>query len=750
MWWAMIWFAGVSVYHSPTANAQAGAKRPRPNMRSSKKVQTGVASINYPDTVNLSSFVDYVSQTLGLQIVYGDELREQSVVLRPSKFDLPHSQLLDLLKSMLRMHDLAVVPGDIEDWLRIVRVDDMPRHVTDINISVDKSATISQTGSSVVTHAIQLQTAEVGVVVKHLRRFLASEKASIIEIPDRNLLIITDYESAVARAIDIIKLVDVPAEQVDVIFKEVTLIDPQTITDQVVALLGEQAKYTGIEVEVTLRPDIERSGILAVGKHNAVKQAIDLIARFDAADYSQRPIVAYTPKHIAASRLEQLVEAFLLKGKSDPNIAELFLDTEANKLFVTAQQSFHRRVEKILAAQDVAGDNESRPLRIYRPRNRQASDIISALSQLLPQTQGDALVVNANPTATENDSNSSGTQPNDESGNTTETDPNSTASTNPSPAAPIRLAGEDFVLTADEHTNSILAIGTPEFHAKLQRLMKELDRRRPQVMIELTLVAVTFNDSVSVAVELLNEETVSNYQSLLFSSFGLSDVSLADGKRSFSPGGGLNYMLVGPNETPLLLRAIAAHGNSRIISTPKILVSDNTAATITSVSEEPFTSINASSTVSTTSFAGFESAGTTLTVTPRIREGNHLVLDYSFNFSNFTGGGSVGVPPPRATNSFSGTVEIPDLHTAVIGGLVTENESDSVTEVPVLGRIPVIGPLFQTSDRARTKSRIFAFIHPTILREDKFEDLRLVTDIELNRADLKNKDYPDSQYQWMR
>lgn len=313
-----------------------------------------------------------------------------------------------------------------------------------------------------------------------------------------------------------------------------------------------------------------------------------------------------------------------------------------------------------------------------------------------------------------------------------------------------RLEGDDFTLIVDEHTNAIIATGPVEFHNTLRRLLNALDRRQAQVLIEMTLVAVTFNDSLSLAIELANSEEHADRAWLLFSSFGLSNIDLESGMRAFNPGGGINAVISGPDETPFLLRAISAHGNSRIITTPKIVVSNNTTATIGSVEEAPFTSINASDTVATTSFAGFESAGTTLTVTPHVAQGDHLSLDYSFNFSNFTGGGSVGVPPPRTTNIFNGTLEVPDGHTIIVGGLVRENEADSVTEVPLLGRVPIIGALFQSSDRARTKSRIFAFIRPTILRDDQFADLKLLSVTERDRAELADEDYPESRYLWMR
>jgi general secretion pathway protein D len=180
-----------------------------------------------------------------------------------------------------------------------------------------------------------------------------------------------------------------------------------------------------------------------------------------------------------------------------------------------------------------------------------------------------------------------------------------------------RVTGEDFSLNYDDHTNTLIAVGPREFHARLEQLLPELDKRRPQVLIEMTLVAVTFNDSLSLAVELGSEEKPGDFQSLVFSSFGLSPINLVTGARAFSPGGGINGVILGPHETPLVFRAIAAHGNSRIITTPKAVISDGTTASIGSVEDAPFTSINASDTVATTSFAGYESACRRLG--PRIR-----------------------------------------------------------------------------------------------------------------------------------
>ena len=706
--------------------------------------------ISYPDKVDLAAFVDYVSQTLKIKIIYDDQLNGRSVVFRPTEVAISRTHLLDLLRSMLRMNDLALVPGDIEGWLRIVPTDDMQRHVQDIRAG---RLTPSADSGQVVSQIVEIHSENMQNVLKHVRSFLSSSKASIIEMPDRHLVIITDYESAVARAIDIIELLDVVPVPVEVTAVPIQHQDASAVAERVQQVLTDKAKLGGLkEPPVAIRANLTDAEILLIGPAEAVAEVTGLIERFDVPTEERRPTLVYAPRHISADRLQLLIENVLVEEPTGESTLKLFLDADTNRLYVTAAPKMHTRIGRLMEAEDIAGVETSRPLRFYHPRNRLARDLVGILSQLLPSIS-ESGPQDADPQVTEPAHVDSQRVPaNSQGPSSVSAAPEEAASANPVEpgSVPRRIEGEDFVLSHDEHTNAIIAIGPNEFHVRLQTLMDELDRRQQQVMIEMTLIAVTFNDSLSMAVELANEELMGSYESIVFSSFGLSGIDAETGVRSFQPGGGFNGVLLGPHETPLLVRAIAAHGNSRIMATPKILLSDGTSATIGSVEEAPFTSINASDTVATTSFAGFESAGTTMTVTPHIAQGDHITLDYSLSFSNFTGSGSVGVPPPRTTNSFSGTIEVPDAYTVIVGGLVTEAESDSVTEVPLLGRIPVIGALFQSSDRLRTKTKVYAFIRPTVLRDDAFADLKLISRREMDRAALQARDYPESEYLWMR
>jgi general secretion pathway protein D len=158
---------------------------------------------------------------------------------------------------------------------------------------------------------------------------------------------------------------------------------------------------------------------------------------------------------------------------------------------------------------------------------------------------------------------------------------------------------------------------------------------------------------------------------------------------------------------------------------PKVLVNNNQKATLDSVLQTPYVSTNASTTVATTSFGGTLDAGTQITVTPQITEGDQLLLEYSISLSSFTGApSSPTLPPPRQENKLQSTVSVPDGYTVVVGGLEVKSESKGSTQVPLLGDIPLLGALFSNQSRTDSKTRFFVFLRTSVMRSTTFDNLR--------------------------
>ncbi len=290
-------------------------------------------------------------------------------------------------------------------------------------------------------------------------------------------------------------------------------------------------------------------------------------------------------------------------------------------------------------------------------------------------------------------------------------------------------------VTADLGSNTLIIIAEPEVQQAYQQLIEFLDKRRPQVMIEARIVIIDTTDDFTLGVELSGGDRSGSRKLFSFSSYGLSTVTPATGALAITPGQGFNATLIDPQTADVVVRALATHRRSRVLSSPKILVDDNAEGTLESVNEVPFTSVNASQTVATTSFAGFAKAGTSITVTPTISEGKHVNLDYTVTLNSFTGAGSAGVPPPRQTNEIKSRVTVPDGYTIIVGGLTQKNISSSLNGIPYLERIPLIRELSSLTTRSGRDNSLFVFLRPIILEEDKFRDLKFLSRRASNAAD---------------
>jgi type II secretory pathway component GspD/PulD (secretin) len=192
-----------------------------------------------------------------------------------------------------------------------------------------------------------------------------------------------------------------------------------------------------------------------------------------------------------------------------------------------------------------------------------------------------------------------------------------------------------------------------------------------------------------------------------------------------------------PGDFSAVVRALATVNDGRTVTIPKVLVNNNQTANLGSVVQSPYASTNASDTVATTSFGGTLDAGTQITVTPQIAEGDLLILNYQVSLSSFVGeAADPPLPPPRQENSLASIATVPDGFAVVVGGLELDTESDTVSKVPLLGDLPWLGVLFQNRSQTRSKSRFFVFLRCSVMRGATFEELRYLSDADLAAAGI--------------
>jgi general secretion pathway protein D len=309
----------------------------------------------------------------------------------------------------------------------------------------------------------------------------------------------------------------------------------------------------------------------------------------------------------------------------------------------------------------------------------------------------------------------------------------------PSPSAAEPVRSRLATVAADANTNSIIVVGPPAAQRLYENLIRQLDRRRPQVLVESTVVTLDTTKDFQFGVEIAGRRNGDTIRRFVFSSFGFSEANPQTGQLSVLPGKGLNGALLAPEIADLVVRALLARGNSRIVASPRVLVNDNATGTLFSIAEQPFTAVNANNTISTTSFGGYAEAGTEITLTPHISEKDYLQLEYEVALSSFTGQSANGIPPPRQTNKIASQVTIPDGSTIVVGGLNRAEENKTVDSVPILGDLPLVGFLFRSTQDTSRNSTLFVFIRPIILRDDEFEDLRFLSDRDARQSRVADR-----------
>lgn len=299
------------------------------------------------------------------------------------------------------------------------------------------------------------------------------------------------------------------------------------------------------------------------------------------------------------------------------------------------------------------------------------------------------------------------------------------------------LSGEDVYVVADPANNQVIVRASAKQQDEIARLLARLDQRRPQVFIEVQIVSVTATDDFRLAFEtqLINANGTGG---ALNTNFGLGSLTTTTGttttggflsQKSVATGlGGLTAAIIKSEYVPITINALKRDADTRILSSPRLLVDDNQLAEIVSVDEQPTSSTNQGTATTTTSFTGFEEAGTTLSVTPSISEGGYLRLAYNIELSNFVGTGANGFPPPRQRRSLnSASVTIPGDSTIVVGGIEVSSKGSTVLKIPLIGDIPILGHLFRDNNKNNSSTRLYVFITPRIMRDASFRDLILLT-----------------------
>jgi general secretion pathway protein D len=372
-----------------------------------------------------------------------------------------------------------------------------------------------------------------------------------------------------------------------------------------------------------------------------------------------------------------------------------------NSVILTDPVSNIRKIEDLIRALDVPAPEGKGKINVYYLQNANAEDLAKIMQALVSRL----------PTAT--------------TGGATQ------------PAGASTILEGAVTITADKSTNSLIIIGSPGDYENMKDVIRKLDIRRRQVYVEAAIIEMSLSKSFALGFEFqsyndINSGKTSAIGGTNFGNIGslttsgpsalssLEGLTLAAVKGTFTYNG-TEYLNVGA-----LVHALQKDSDVNVLSTPNLLTTDNQKAEIMVGENVPFiTGQTQNATTSSTAILTSverKDVGVTLKLTPQITSDDNVRLDIYQEISAIIDSVSDlnvnTVGPSTSKRSVSSTVVVKNGQTVVIGGLIKDNVTSTVSKVPLLGDIPLFGWLFKSTSRTTEKTNLMIFLTPYIIKND--------------------------------
>lgn len=730
----------------------------------------GLIRLNFgAESVSLDAFVDYVSQALQINITPDPAIAQQQIMFR-APIEIPKEQLLPLLAAIVEDKGFALIEDPILGYF--IR--------TAAAVPVD----FNDAQEFVTTRIIRTPMIKPSAVQTALQPLTGATPSNLRFSPmdDLGVLIVTGPPRAVEMVETFVdRILDEMAEQSLHRFPLVN-VEANFARSRVLTLNGKLGGGSvapapggpgggavggggGALANLDARLIVDQGNSLIFrGTADEVAQVKQLIDMVDSVTplISKRYSAGIVASEIAAAGEREglgpvdssggggvgiapsrgLLGGGLTgggqQGASEVNTSGFTVDAEAGTLVYAGTEQQHKRVAELVKnfTEHMVGSRVD--IRMYKLHNAEAGSVSGLLTELISDASqsnqtGTSPFLPASRVAGSRSQRAQSTTPTLEA-------PDASAAPGEEGAAAASGAPVEISIVADEDRNQILVKAPARQQAEIEQIIKRLDERRPQVYVEAQIVAINTTDNFDWTVE----TQINAGQFLLFSSFGLTAPGTApaggqaaQGVRTVPTGRtGLTSAVIKSDYLPYVLNTLATKTDSKIISNPRILVNDNETADLRSEREEPFATTTQGTATTTTGQGGVATAGTSLSVTPRISKGGYISLNYEIELSDFVGTPVAGLQPPTQREQYTSSVTIPSDSTIIVGGFNLTRKSETDAGIPILKDIPIIGMLFKNLSVTDRKTTIFVFITPKIMTDPNFIDLRLASEGPSEKAGI--------------
>jgi type II secretory pathway component GspD/PulD (secretin) len=611
--------------------------------------------------------------------------------------------------------------------------------------------------------------------------------ASITAIDDTGTLIITEYAYRMGRVEELLSTIDIPGEPKHFRFRQLQFTMAKNLAPKI-KTIAEQLGTVSITIAAPATPsparrrpsrgarkpapskpaarpdrtkepsvyldvDERTNRILMIGTAEQLAVVDELVDALDVAQKDLRLMRLYDIQYVGAEEVKQKLEELGIIGgrttgagaritssagkprtaKKKPVTAviagpgatgeglveepQVVIIESTNSLLVNATPEQHEQIAMIIGYVDSETLEQAIPYEIYPLENQSPEDLGEVLNKLISETIKDR----------------------------------------EGKIEKVVKKQDDIVIVPDEKTFSLIVYASRKNQEWIKKLIKQLDRRRPQVLIDVTLVEVSRTDLFDLDLQLASKFPVMEPGGTM-DKVGSIVTPFLSGTRTeafSSPLTGAGQGFYSDRHIQALLTAMQTKSYGRVLAKPKILVNDGQPGEIkttdtTNVKIEDIITGDADKQDRVvTKFNPYE-AGITLSITPNISEGDLLLLEVGLTRSDFGETPETGSPPDTTKSEINTVVTVPNNKTIILGGLIKLNQSKGGTKVPLLGDIPILGGLFRSTSNTDRETKLYVFVKANILRpDDTIRGLAELEDIsERNRMAFEKfeqgfQGYPD-------
>ena len=437
-----------------------------------------------------------------------------------------------------------------------------------------------------------------------------------------------------------------------------------------------------------------------------IRRLLKIIAGVDRPDSDELEIIPL--KHASASELVRILNSLSTsgKGKDVSNKVKMVADDRTNSVLVSGERSARLRIRATVSFLDTPLEDGGGNTHVIYLKYAKAENMVKILTGLKDKGGKTSRPVKGK-------------------------------------AAPVKITtgstiSQNAIIQGDDETNALIITADPNTVKNLKAIIRQLDIRRAQVLIEAIIAEISANKRKDVGVGLVVDGVQREAGALpigISNLAGVGDLLQAAlaGSSATTPTSIPGGLTLGMGEETnsgvrygLILRALQQDGNSKILSTPSVVTLDNEEAELIVGENVPFVTgsfTGAGSTDPANPFQTIErqDVGLTLKVTPQINEGDTVKLVLEQEISSVQPD-TEGAGLRTRKRSIKTSVLVDDGGILILGGLMQEEENESQSKIPLLGDIPLIGVLFRSKSKSKTNQNLMVFLRPSILRDRKDAD----------------------------